>query len=261
MSIVAGIDVGAGTAKSLILINRQIASYFILPSGHDTLETARKTIDEACKRASVSFNDLELVVATGYSRSIIPFAGRVKTEIMCHAKGANWLIPQTRTVIDIGCQDSKAIRLDTQGRVMNFVMNDKCAAGTGRFIEVIAHALGLNIQEVGPVALTSKNACEISSTCTIFAETEIISQRAQGRAREELIAGALKSIAKRVSIMASSVGVTREIVFTGGVAKNTGVKKALEEALGQEILVPEEPQIAGALGAALFADDELGRTG
>ena len=257
MKIVAGVDVGAGTAKAVILTNRQIASYSVLPTGYDSVEAAQKTIEAALKKADVPFNDLEQIVATGYSRSIVPFANRAMTEIMCHARGANFLIPQARTVIDIGCQDSKAIRLDEWGMVTNFAMNDKCAAGTGRFIEVMAQALGLKIEEVGPVALTSQDYCEISSTCTVFAETEIISQRAQGRTREDLIAGALKAIAKRVGIMASGVGLVKEVVFTGGVAKNIGVKRALEETFGMDILVPEEPQIVGALGAALFAIDEL----
>lgn len=257
MTIAAGIDVGAGTAKALILINGQIASYHVLPSGYDTLDTARKTIQEACGKASVSFQEIERIFATGYSRSLIPFAAKTMTEITCHARGAYFLIPQARSIIDIGCQDSKAIKLDSKGKVINFIMNDKCAAGTGRFIEVMAHTLGLRIEEVGITALSSKNPCEISSTCTIFAETEIISQRAQGRAREDLIAGTLKSIAKRVGIMAAGIGLVSDVAFTGGVAKNVGVKKALEETLDMKIIVPEEPQIVGALGAALFADDDL----
>jgi predicted CoA-substrate-specific enzyme activase len=140
------------------------------------------------------------------------------------------------------------------------MMNDKCAAGTGRFIEVMAQVLELKIENVGPAALSSKHQCDISSTCTVFAETEIISQRAQGIGREDLIAGALKSIAKRISIMASSVGVEKEVVLTGGVAKNIGVRRALEQVIGVDILVPEEPQIIGALGAAIFASNELERT-
>jgi predicted CoA-substrate-specific enzyme activase len=259
MTVVAGVDIGAGTTKTVIFADRQIVSYSILPTGYDSVEIARKTIEEVLKKAAVLFGDLDRIVSTGYSRSIVPFANEARTEIMCHARGAHFLIPQTRTVIDIGCQDSKAIKLDEQGMVSNFVMNDKCAAGTGRFIEVMAQTLGLGIEEVGPVALTSSDYCEISSTCTVFAETEIISQRARGRTREDLIAGALKSIAKRVSIMVSSIGVVKDVVFTGGVAKNIGVKRDLEEALGVDILVPEEPQIIGALGAAIFASDDLER--
>jgi (R)-2-hydroxyacyl-CoA dehydratese activating ATPase len=257
MITAAGIDIGAGTAKTVILTSNRIISYAVLPTGGDSVEAARKTLEQALKKADLKFDDLKKIVATGYSRDIVPFAGKTMTEITCHARGANFLVPQARTVIDIGCQDSKAIRIDERGRVTNFAMNDKCAAGTGRFIEVIARALGMEIEEVGPAALTSKNPCEISSTCTVFAESEIISQRAQGRSREDLIAGALISIAKRVGIMASGLGLAEKVVFTGGVAKNIGVKKALEEALGIKIIVPEEPQIVGALGAAVFARDEL----
>jgi predicted CoA-substrate-specific enzyme activase len=260
VAVVAGVDIGAGTAKAVIFGDCRIISFWVLPTGYDSVEAARKVIEQALKKAGVLFSDLDRIVSTGYSRNIVPFAHKAMTEIMCHARGANFLIPQTRTVIDIGCQDSKAIKLDERGMVTNFVMNDKCAAGTGRFIEVMAQALGLRIEEVGPVALASKDYCDISSTCTVFAETEIIAQRAQGRNREDLIAGALKSIAKRVMIMASSVGLVKEVAFTGGVAKNIGVKKALEEAFGVGILVPEEPQIIGALGAALFANDELERS-
>jgi (R)-2-hydroxyacyl-CoA dehydratese activating ATPase len=257
MTTVAGIDIGAGTAKTVILTDRRIVAYSVLPTGGDSVEAARKTLEGSLKKADILFTDLQQIIATGYSRNIVPFANKTMTEITCHARGANFLIPQARTVIDIGCQDSKAIKINERGMVTNFMMNDKCAAGTGRFIEVIAQALGLRIEDVGPAALTSKDYCEISSTCTVFAETEIISQRAQGRSREDLIAGALKSIARRVSIMVSNLGQVEQVVFTGGVAKNIGVKKALEEALGVDIMIPEEPQIAGALGAAIFADDEL----
>lgn len=257
MNAVAGVDIGAGTAKAVILIDHRIASFSVRPTGGDSVEAAGKTLEEALNKAKISFKELKQISATGYSRNIVPFAGKTSTEILCHARGANFLVPQARTVIDIGCQDSKTIRINERGMVTNFVMNDKCAAGTGRFIEVIAHALGLKIEEVGPIALTSKDSCEISSTCTVFAETEIVSQRAQGRRKEDLIAGALNAIAKRVGIMASGLGLEEKVVFTGGVAKNSGVKKALEQVLGLEIIVPEEPQIVGALGAALISEDEF----
>jgi (R)-2-hydroxyacyl-CoA dehydratese activating ATPase len=259
MTAVAGVDIGAGTAKTVILADNKIVAYSVLPTGGDSVEAAKKTLDEALKKADIPFKDIKQIIATGYSRSIVPFTTKTMTEISCHARGASFLVPQARTVIDIGCQDSKAIRINERGMVTNFTMNDKCAAGTGRFIEVIARALGLEIEEVGPAALTSNNYCEISSTCTVFAETEIISQRAQGRSRQDLIAGALMSIAKRVCIMASGIGLTEKVVFSGGVAKNIGVKRALEQTLGVEIIVPEEPQIVGALGAAIFSSEELER--
>lgn len=257
MTVVAGIDIGAGTAKTVLFVDHHIVSYSVLPTGYDPMETARQTMDGALRKAAIEFKNIERIVTTGYGRAMIPFADRTVTEIMCHARGANYLVPGARTVIDIGCQDSKAVRIDEHGMVTSFVMNDKCAAGTGRFIEVMANTLALKIEDVGSVALLSTDCCNISSTCTVFAETEIISQRALGRSREDLIAGALKSIAKRVSIMASGIGLVKDVVLTGGVAKNIGVKKALEEALEMEIHVPEEPQITGALGAALFAVDDL----
>ncbi|MBN1368374.1 MAG: 2-hydroxyglutaryl-CoA dehydratase [Dehalococcoidales bacterium] len=257
MNPVAGVDIGAGTAKAVILAERKIISYSVRPTGGDSVDAAEKTLEEALQKAGLVFKDLKQIISTGYSRNIVQFAHKTMTEITCHARGANYLVPEARTVIDIGCQDSKAIRINDRGMVTNFLMNDKCAAGTGRFIEVIAQALGLKIEEVGPTALISKNHCEISSTCTVFAETEIVAQRAQGRNREDLIAGALKAIAKRVGIMAIGIGVMEKVVFTGGVAKNIGVKKALDETLGIDLIIPVEPQIVGALGAAIFADDEL----
>lgn len=162
-------------------------------------------------------------------------------------------IPQARNIIDIGAQDSKFIRVNEKGGVIDFVMNDKCAAGTGRFLEVMARVLGLKLEDLGPISSTSKNICDITSTCTVFAESEAVSLRAEARPIEDLVAGIHKAIAKRVIIMGSGIKLEKEMVFTGGVTKNTGVKKALEEASGMEFLVPLEPQITGALGAALSA--------
>jgi predicted CoA-substrate-specific enzyme activase len=168
-------------------------------------------------------------------------------------------MPAARTVIDIGGQDSKVIGLREDGTVGDFVMNDKCAAGTGRFLEVMAAVLGLDIEEMGPISLTSDQPCHISSTCTIFAETEMVTLRADGRTREDLVAGIHKAVASRVAVMGRRVGYKEQVVFTGGVARNPGVKNALEAAIGHPILVPEEPQITGALGAALLARSELER--
>ncbi|MEE8471128.1 MAG: acyl-CoA dehydratase activase [Dehalococcoidia bacterium] len=186
-----------------------------------------------------------------------PAANKAASEIICHARGVNLLIPAVRTVIDIGGQDSKVIQVREDGTVSDFVMNDKCAAGTGRFLEVMAGALGLDIEEMGPISLTSKEPCLISTTCTIFAETEMVSLRADGRTREDLVGGIHKAVASRVAVMGRTVGYREQVVFTGGVAKNLGVKDSLEAAIGLPILIPEEPQIVGALGAALLAGTEL----
>ena len=257
--LVAGVDAGAATTKALIMKDDKILSSSILPTGHRIAQTAEQVIQTALKKAQFSMGDLGYVVSTGYGRKAIPFAYKAVTEILCHARGANFLIPETRGIIDIGGQDSKVIDIDERGNVTDFIMNDKCAAGTGRFLEVMAGVLELGLDEMGLVSLTSKSPCRISSTCTIFAESEVVSLRAEGRSREDLVAGIHKAIATRVAIMASSIKLKEKTVFTGGVAKNVGVKRMLEEEIGLEILVPEEPQIIGALGAALVAKQELNR--
>jgi predicted CoA-substrate-specific enzyme activase len=258
--LVAGIDVGAATAKTVILGDGEILGYSISPTGHDVKFATNKVIKEALKKAglSTSTNSLDYVVSTGYARESIEFTNKTVTEIICHAMGAHFMIPSTRFIIDMGGQDSKAIEVDSQGNVTNFVMNDKCAAGTGRFLEVMAQVLEVgSISDMGPIALKSKEPCHISSTCTVFAETEVVVLRAEGKNRNDLIAGVHKAVASRVAVMASSLTFRSDAVFTGGVAKNVGVKKFLEQDIGMELLVPDEPQIIGALGAALFAQTEL----
>ncbi len=258
--LVAGVDVGAATAKTVILENGKILGYAIKPTGRNVKLASNKATKEALDKTglSISINDLNYVIATGYGRGSIAFANKTITEIICHAKGAHFMIPSTRLIIDIGGQDSKAIQVDSQGNVTNFLMNDKCAAGTGRFLEVMAQVLEVgSVAKMGPIALKSDKPCRISSTCTIFAETEVVVLRAEGKDRKDLIAGVHKAVASRVAVMASSLTRRPDAVFTGGVAKNIGVKKSLEEEIGMEFLVPDEPQIIGALGAALFAQTEL----
>jgi predicted CoA-substrate-specific enzyme activase len=185
---------------------------------------------------------------------MVTFSNKSVTEIICHAKGAHFMIPDTRTIIDIGGQDSKAIEVDGEGNVRDFRMNDKCAAGTGRFLDVMADVLQVgSIDNMGPMSLDGKNPCNISSTCTIFAESEVVSLRAEGKSREDLIAGIHKAITARVGIMTLGLNIRPKVIFTGGVAKNLGVKRALEQELNIDIFLPEEPQIIGALGAALLA--------
>jgi len=260
MMLVAGIDVGAATAKAIILGDGKILGYAIRPTGYDAKLVTNKVIQEALEKAglSISIGDLNYVVSTGYARGSIEFANKTVTEIICHAKGAHFVIPSTRFIIDMGGQDSKAIEVDPEGNVTNFAMNDKCAAGTGRFLEVMAQVLEVeSVAEMGPLALQSKEPCSISSTCTVFAETEVVVLRAEGKGRKDLIAGVHKAVSARVAAMASSLTFSSDAVFTGGVAKNVGVKKFLEEEFGTELLVPDEPQIIGALGAALVAQTEL----
>ena len=257
-AITAGVDVGAATAKTVIVADGVILSYAVMPTGDSVARAAEKVTGAALEQARLSMPDLNFIISTGYGRNAVAFANKAVTEIICHAKGVNFLIPAARTVIDIGGQDSKVIGVREDGTVSDFVMNDKCAAGTGRFLEVMAVVLGLDIEEMGPISLTSKEPCNISSTCTIFAETEMVSLRADGRTREDIVAGIHRAVASRVVVMGRTVGYRQQVVFTGGVAKNLGVKHSLEVGIRLPILIPEEPQIVGALGAALLARRELG---
>ena len=257
--IVAGVDIGAATAKAVILNRDRVLSFSIMPTGFSVVRAAEAVTEEALGKAGLSMSKLEYVISTGYGRRAVSFANKVLTEIICHAAGVSLLMPQARTVIDIGGQDSKVIGLDDNGNVTNFVMNDKCAAGTGRFLEVMARVLDVTIDDMGPISLLGNDPCQISSTCTVFAESEMVSLRAEGKSREDMIAGIHKAMARRVAIMGRPVGFKKDVVFTGGVAKNVGIKKALEDEIGLEILLPQEPQIVGALGAALLAKAELGK--
>lgn len=249
----AGVDIGAQSAKAVIMNSAGVAGYAILPTGSNVTRVSERVMKLAARAAGLSLADLEKVVATGYGRIAAAFANASVTEITCHAEGASFLVPGARTVIDIGGQDSKVIRIDDRGRVLDFVMNDKCAAGTGRFLEVIAMVLKLKLADLGEISFKSRNACKISSVCTIFAESEVVSLRAEGKLTEDIVAGVHRSVARRVVSMGSRVGYQSPIVFSGGVAKNSGVRRAMEQELGLEVIVPPEPQIVGAVGAALIA--------
>ena len=258
-SLVAGVDIGAATAKALIMNDGHILGYFIMDTGASVAKAADTVINEALERAKASRGDLGYVVATGWGRDGVPFADKKVSEIICHAKGARFLIPEAKSIIDIGGQDSKAISIDENGNVFSFAMNDKCAAGTGRFFEVMSDVLEVGLKEFGNIALKSSDPCDISSTCTVFAETEVVAHRAEGRTVEDLVAGIVWSVARRVAMMARPVNLKPELIFTGGVAKNAGVKKALEKEVGLEMLIPDEPQIVGALGAAILAKAEVNK--
>jgi len=257
--LVAGIDVGAATAKTVIFNESGICSYAIMPTGFDVVEVSREVMESALERCGSAMKNLGFIISTGYARNAIPFANKAVTEILCHARGAHFLMPEVRTVIDIGGQDSKVIRVSETGDVLDFVMNDKCAAGTGRFFEVMAGVLQLNIGEMGPISLKSEKPSRISSTCTVFAETEMVSLRARGERRKDILAGIHKAAASRIVSMGRGVGFRKEVMLSGGVSKNRGIKKFLEEKIGMGIIIPEEPQIVGALGAALLAEVELSK--
>jgi predicted CoA-substrate-specific enzyme activase len=253
--IVAGIDIGSITTETVILRDRDILASVIMPTGANSRNAAERSLSSALEKASLNQGDITAIVTTGYGRASFARATKVITEITCHARGAFFLHPQTRTVIDIGGQDSKVIRLDTQGRNVDFQMNDKCAAGTGRFLEVMAHALEVKVEDLGRLSLLAPRTIKISSMCTVFAESEVVSLIADNQPKEVIIRGLHDSIADRVLGMVSRVGFEEEVTLTGGVAKNQGVARAIEERLGVKLFIPPEPQIIGALGAALLAKD------
>ena len=255
---VAGVDSGALTTKAVILGDGKVLSHEIILTGMGG--KAHEVVEIALSKADLSTEDLAFVVATGYGRINVPFAAKQVTEITCHGRGAHFLIPTARMIIDVGGQDSKVIRLNEQGNVVDFAMNDKCAAGSGRFLEVMANALEIDLEEMGKLSLRSKKTVEISSTCTVFAESEVISHIASGIPKEDIIAGIHRAIASRVAGLFFSKMRGRidqdSVVMTGGVAKNIGMIKSLEEEIGIRIIVPPKPQIVGALGAALIAQEE-----
>lgn len=250
----AGIDVGSTMTKVVILNGGPIAS-IIGPTGPEHRRLASQVMETALKKADISFKSITYIVSTGYGRINVPFADKQFTEITCHAKGIASLFPEAKTIIDIGGQDVKGIKIDGNGKIIDFAMNDKCAAGTGRFIEVIADTLAIPLDKVGDLSLQSKNPAKISNICTIWAQQEVAASLAEGVPIFDLLAGVHQSLADRIIRMVNRLKVEEAIIVTGGGGKNKGLLKALSEQLGYQIQVPDEPLITGALGAALLGEE------
>jgi predicted CoA-substrate-specific enzyme activase len=249
----AGVDIGS-TMTKVVIMNRAVLASVIGPTGPEHRKLANRVMEQALAEAKLPFADITYVVATGYGRINVPFADKQITEISCHARGVSYLLPEVRTVIDIGGQDCKAIKL-SNGRAVDFVMNDKCAAGTGRFLEVTAEGLGVKLEDMGRLSLEAKNKVEIGSTCTVFAAQEVVAQLSTGVILPDIIAGLHEAIATRIYGMARRLKIEREVALTGGGAKNIGLVRALEAKLGYPVLVPPEPLLTGAIGAALLGKD------
>jgi len=250
----AGVDSGSASTDAVILdAQRRIVGSAVLPTGAGAASGAERALAAALEQAGLRREDLSAVVTTGYGRETVGLSDASVTEITCHAKGAHFLVPEARTVIDIGGQDSKVIRLDGGGAVVNFVMNDKCAAGTGRFLEMMARTLQLDLAQMSERGLHWKREIVISSMCTVFAESEVVSLIAQNTPPEDIIRGLNLAVAAKTVALVKRLGGGPVYVMTGGVAQNAGVARALEEKLGAPIRVPAEAQLCGALGAALFA--------
>jgi predicted CoA-substrate-specific enzyme activase len=256
--IVAGCDIGSITGKTVIMKDGAVISSSIVPSKPLSIKTANDTMNQALRKIGLSAKELNYIVGTGYGRVKIPFANKTFTEIACHARGAARLMETVRTLIDIGGQDIKVISLDerTMGKVKSFIMNDKCAAGTGRFLEVMAKVFEIEPKDIGPIALKAQKSIPISSQCSVFAESEVISLIAEGDDRSEILAGLCDSVAGRIESLVGRVGLREDVAISGGVGKNVGVTKALERRLGVQIKkLPSDPQLLGALGAAIIADE------
>ncbi len=253
--ITAGIDVGSTTTKAVLLGKDGIYSYSVQATGIDIPEATEQVLGESLAQANLSFEDIAGIVSTGYGRISIPFSSQTITEITCNAAGVHHLFPNATLVVDIGGQDSKAIKMDKKGRVRQFAMNDKCAAGTGKFLEVAAQTLRVDVEELGKTSLESKNKITISNTCTVFAQSEIVSLIARKTEKEDIAAALHESIGSRIYGLINSVypEPKAEIVLTGGVARNIAIVKLLERMTGRMVMVPENPQIVTALGAAILA--------
>jgi len=251
--ITAGIDIGSITAKTAVLSDGRILGSKVVFTGYNASQAGQSVFEDLLKELGLDASSIEKTISTGYGRNSVKFADKAMTEIICHGAGAHYLNPEVRSVIDVGGQDSKVLTIDSEGRVKDFAMNDKCAAGTGRFLEVMARALESDLDDFGIVSLKSDNPSKISSICTVFAESEVISLISKGESREDIIAGIHESVASRISSMARRVGVKEPVMMTGGVARNIGVVRALEKALDVSIEVSEFAQINGAVGAAIMA--------
>ncbi|MDP2918886.1 MAG: acyl-CoA dehydratase activase [Dehalococcoidia bacterium] len=257
LSYFAGIDLGSTMTKVVIIDSAsRIVTSVTHHTGAEHRRLANRVVEEALNKSGLSIGDIVYIIATGYGRINVPFADKQITELTCHARGVAYFFPDVRTAIDIGGQDAKGLKIK-DGRLIDFVMSDKCAAGTGRFLEVIAHALGLKLEELGPISLKSTQKVSISSTCTVFAQQEVTNSLSMGVPLEDVVAGLHDAIASRVARMVRRLKVEPDVVFTGGVAKNTGVVKALEQNLGCPVLVPPEPLLSGAIGAALIARETV----
>jgi predicted CoA-substrate-specific enzyme activase len=251
--ITVGIDVGSITTKAAVVEDGKLIADRVMLTGYNAQDAGTKVYEDIIAELGIEASAVDKIISTGYGRKSVAIAHKAVTEITCHAVGAHYLNPAVRSIIDIGGQDSKSIVVDENGGVKDFAMNDKCAAGTGRFLEVMARALEVDINDFGGVSLKADTPAKISSLCTVFAESEVISLISKGEKRENIIAGIHESIAARVVAMAGRIGLSAPLMMTGGVAKNKGVVKALENKTGHSIEVSEKAQVTGAIGAALIA--------
>jgi predicted CoA-substrate-specific enzyme activase len=274
-----GIDIGSRSSKCVILDDGKLLTYGSIETGPNILKTAQAVVDAAVHRRTslwgeyrmplpdvkvdhLKIGDMACIVSTGYGRAIVPFAHRNITEITCHCRGAQWFVPGASTVLDVGGQDSKGIRIGPNGEVADFAMNDKCAAGTGRFMEIVAEALHVPLSEIGPLSLKSTKLLPFSSTCAAFGRGAAVTMRKEGQSKEDILNGLHAAIAGRVMPLVKKVGIADKFVISGGIGRNVGLVQKIEAKLdGLKVNLPQEPMIVGAVGAALFALDRARKQG
>jgi (R)-2-hydroxyacyl-CoA dehydratese activating ATPase len=253
MAYILGIDVGSGYSKAVVCEGKVLRSFAILPSGGNYKETVMAVTDGALKKAGITLGDVTQKVATGYGSAMAGFSDQAVTDISCHAAGIHYLFPTVRTVIDIGAQFSKAIGINDDGKVTNFVMNEKCAGGSGKFLQVAARILHIKVEEIGALSLTATKPVEFTTGCAVFAESEAVSRVAEGALAGDILAGIHKAMASKIVNLVVRLGLSQDCAVTGGGAKDIGLVRTIEKELGIAVKVPDEPQITAALGAALLA--------
>ena len=255
MAYFMGIDIGSGTSKGVITENGKVLVDHLLPSGVDYRRAAQKLREELLSKVGIAADDIAYTVATGQGSGSVPFADQQVTDIRCCARGINSIFPSVRTVIDVQGQSTQVIRLDEMGRVSNFVISEKCATGSGNFLDIIANVLQIELEDVGPLSLKSDNPVTFTTGCAVFGESEAVSRVAEGVAKEDILAGVHKALADKMSALVGRVGLEEQCAISGGGALNVGLIKRVEKKLGVQLLVPPQPQLVTAIGAAVLADE------
>lgn len=257
MIFVLGIDIGSAASKGIALNDQGLSGSFECPSGGDFKQTARKVKKELVSQAGISKGDISRTVATGFGSKSVGFADEVKPDIVCHGKGVSSLLPSVRTVIDVGDLYTKVLRIDGNGSVHNFLLSGKCAGGSGRILQVIAKVLQVKVEEIGELSLKSKKRVEFNTGCAVFAESEAISRLSQEVTKEDLLAGIHRALAAQIDSLAERMGVEQDMAMVGGGARDVGLVQALKEVRGHDILIPQNPHMTAALGAAIIAMESL----
>jgi predicted CoA-substrate-specific enzyme activase len=255
--ITAGIDIGSRASKAVVLKDGKILSSYIGDTGAESVVTSKATMAKTLEGTGLKIEELDYIVATGYGRVLVPFANENISEISCHARGINYYFPSVRTILDMGGQDCKAINVDIEGKVTNFVMNDKCAGGTGRFLEMIADVLGVKLEDIGQLALQSGSAIPFNTICAVFARSEAVAYLRKGVLKPDILAGLNEAISVRCLNLLKRVSIEKDFSISGGIAKNKGMVAKIKEKVGLEPLLAPDPQLAGCLGASLFARDRV----